>query len=393
VLLVPVALGLSVGAASALAAFDLDVRGSGFGWRQPAGIIAGIAVAVGVVPGVLAIGDGSWSMKETPLAGVLDTRLVPTPDDGDGRVLLVGDPRLLPVPGHEVIDGVAYAVVDEGQLDVRDRWVTPEGPGDEWVRTVLRMMRDGETVRAGRLLGVLGIRYIVVPRVDDTNSTSSDPLPVPAGLIESFEDQLDLALTFSPPSVEIFENRGALPVVSSLTGPSAEATQLTETGALVRADLSAVSPVFGADVLGSAAADDLAPSELDAGVVHLATPFDDHWRVSVNGDELVPRAAFGLTTAFDASEPGTASLTYSTDGSRNVWLLALAGLWALVAVGASRARGPFGGRRPFAEDLTLLDLDQQEGGDIPLDDVLALDDPAGWISGVLEAHDEDEGRN
>ncbi len=142
-------------------------------------------------------------------------------------MLLIGDPRVLPVPGHEVTDGVAYAVIGRGALDVRDRWITPEGAGDDRVLSVLQLMKDGETVRAGRLLGILGIRDIVVPRVDNTYSTSAAPLPVPAGLIEAFEDQLDLALTFSPPSVEIFENRGALPVGALLTGPSADAIDAT----------------------------------------------------------------------------------------------------------------------------------------------------------------------
>ena len=387
VLLVPVALGVSVGAAAALAAFDLDVRGSGFGWRQPAGILAGMAVAVGVVPGILSIGDGSWSMEETPLAGVMENQLAPQPEEGDGRVLLIGDPRVLPVPGHEVTDGVAYAVIGRGALDVRDRWITPEGAGDDRVLSVLQLMKDGETVRAGRLLGILGIRDIVVPRVDNTYSTSAAPLPVPAGLIEAFEDQLDLALTFSPPSVEIFENRGALPVGALLTGPSADAIDATDNGALVRADLSSVTPAFIGAAEGEAETDDV-----DAGVVHLATPLDDHWRLTIGGAEREAREAFGLTTAFEAEAPGTAELAYETDGSRRTLLFALAGMWLLVTLAASRARGPFGRRRGAVDDTTLLDLDEDPGGDVPLDDVLALDDPGGWISEVLEASDDERGR-
>jgi len=383
VLLVPVALGLAVGAAAALAAFDLDVRGSGFGWRQPAGVLAGVAVAIGVVPGVLSIGDGSWSMEETPIAGVLADQMAPSAQEGDGRVLLIGDPLVLPVPSHEIDDGVAYAVVSEGALDVRDRWVTIEGPGDARVREVVAMMAAGETVRAGRLLGVLGITDVVVPRVDGTYSTNAEPLPVPAGLIESLEDQLDLALTFSPPSVEIFENRAALPVASVLSGEAARAVDLTTAGQLVRAELDEFAPGFVGVLDDRQASDDIS-----AGVVHLAVPFDEHWSLSVDGGESsAPRQAFGITTAFGAGSAGTARLAYETSGSRVAWLVAVGAIWVLVLIAASRTPTPFSRRHEAADDLTLLDLD--EGGSaLALDDVLALDDPGGWIGEVLDAGEE-----
>ena len=55
VLLAPVAVGVAISAAAVLAAFDLDVRGGRFGWRQPLGVLAMIAVVVGIVPGVAAM--------------------------------------------------------------------------------------------------------------------------------------------------------------------------------------------------------------------------------------------------------------------------------------------------------------------------------------------------
>ena len=59
VLLVPVAVGLGIAAGAALAAFDLDVRGGSFGWRQPLGLLASAAVVVGLVPGIAALGGTS----------------------------------------------------------------------------------------------------------------------------------------------------------------------------------------------------------------------------------------------------------------------------------------------------------------------------------------------
>ncbi len=68
VLLVPVALGTAISAAAALAAFDLDVRGASFGWKQPLGIIAGVAIVVGLVPGVAALADGAFERPDHPAA-------------------------------------------------------------------------------------------------------------------------------------------------------------------------------------------------------------------------------------------------------------------------------------------------------------------------------------
>jgi hypothetical protein len=128
VLLVPVAVGLAISAAAALAAFDLDVRGGSFGWRQPLGIAASGAIALGVLPGLLAAGPGDWNAPSTPLARLIEARLPDVPGDGlgDYHVLLVGDARLLPVPGTEYRDGVSFAVISDDPLDVASRWAAPE---------------------------------------------------------------------------------------------------------------------------------------------------------------------------------------------------------------------------------------------------------------------------
>ncbi|MEO1058087.1 MAG: glycosyltransferase, partial [Actinomycetota bacterium] len=108
VLLSPVAAGLAIAAGAALAAFDLDVRGGSFGWRQPLGLLASVAVVVGVIPGVYALGDGAWDAPSTPLSSVLEARLPPADEDGSYNTLVVGDARLLPVPGTEYRDGISW---------------------------------------------------------------------------------------------------------------------------------------------------------------------------------------------------------------------------------------------------------------------------------------------
>ncbi len=68
-LAVPVAMGLALGAAAITGGFGTDVLGRGFGWRQPFALVANVAIIIGLVPAVLAIGDGSWDTPRTPMPG------------------------------------------------------------------------------------------------------------------------------------------------------------------------------------------------------------------------------------------------------------------------------------------------------------------------------------
>jgi len=353
VLLVPVALGVAVASGAALAAFDLDVRGGSFGWRQPLGILASIAVIVGVVPGIGAIRDGAWETPATPLARLLDASFPDAVEvGGDYNTLFVGDSRLLPVPSTEYRDGLSWAIVDDGALDTRDRWFPPTNDAADLVETALDQIATSSTLRAGRLLAPLGIRYVVIPEFDGVVSTAADPLPLPAGLIVSLEDQLDLVALRPPlPTIDVFENRAWLATYSSLTGATAEASRTAGADVLVRADLSNAEPVFvGADQFGTA--EDMVAE----GVVHVAVPFDTRWSLDVDGASMEPRRAFGATTGFDVPA-GNATLRYDTSPTRALWIALQVVLWAVVIFGAGRVRVPLSRRTATAiADETLIDL-------------------------------------
>lgn len=353
VLLVPVALGTAIAAAAALAAFDLDVRGASFGWQQPLGILAGLAIIVGLVPGVVALADGSFDAPSTPLARLIDASLPDADASGDYNVLFVGDSRVLPVPSTEYRDGVSWAIIDDGALDAKDRWMPPSNAAADLITSALDEVSAASTLRAGRLLAPLGIRYVIVPEFDGVVSTVNDPLPLPIGLVSSLEDQLDLvAIEPRLPTLEVFENRAWLPKSSLLEGPAAEASTSAGPEVLVRSDLTAATPVFtGADQFGAAVED------LEPGVVHLGVPYDDNWALTVDGSGVDARRAFGETTAFDVDRAGVGELRYDSPATRLLLVLLQVALWivALVVVSRLRVRVP---RRvdPIVINETLIDL-------------------------------------
>lgn len=373
VLLAPVAAGAAISAAAALAAFDLDVRGGSFGWRQPLGILSSIAVVVGVAPGVGALAQGAFQTPTTTLAQLLDASLPAPEAAGDYNVLLVGDARILPVPSTEYRDGVSWAIIDDGPLDARDRWMPPADSAADLVTTALDQMASSSTLRAGRLLAPLAIRYIIVPEFDGVVSTVKDPLPAPEGLAAALGAQLDIvSLRPGLPTLDVYENRAWIPKVAILDGEAAEASTESGLEILVRSDLSAASPAFiGADQFGTTTDD------VDASVVHVAVPFDDAWRLVVDGTAIEARVAFGETTAFDVATPGVGELGYETSSIRRLLVILQTVLWGVALLAAGRVSVPFGRR-------TTLVLDDDTVIDLTAEPVPGLFDPGLDSSGSIE---------
>jgi hypothetical protein len=72
------------------------------------------------------------------------------------------------------------------------------------------------------------------------------------------------------------------------------------------------------------------PTPIEVGTVHLAAPFNDHLVLRVDNSEVIPRVAFGGTTAFDSPVAGTASLDFRTPWNHVVLLMVQLMMWVLV---------------------------------------------------------------
>ena len=104
----------------------------------------------------------------------------------------------------------------------------------------------------------------------------------------------------------------------------------------MQTDLSDATPVFpGVPISARDATSDVA-----AGTVHLAVPFDENWRLDVGGQPVAATEGFGVLTAYDAPAAGTAELQYSSPSSRTWALLAQALAWLAVLLLASRIQIP-----------------------------------------------------
>ncbi len=331
-LLAPVALGLALAAACVAASLEVDVRGGSFGWRQPLAVLATVAVAVGVLPGVAALGDGRLHAPSSTLADLMG-QFPERPAEGDYHILWVGDQRVLPVAPQPYRNGIGWAVSSGRRLTVADAFATSERDGDDDVAAALDAIATGSTTRAGRLLAPFAVRYVVVPLVDGGVSSPADPLPPPDGLIDALGDQLDLAPVYSPPNFVVYENRAWVPVRSVLTATAAEVSRTAGAASLAQADLSGGAPIMvGADATDAASAD------VPAGTVHLAVPFDRGWVLSSGGVEATGRPAFGATLAFDVAAAGTATLEYRTSSGVRATTLVQLLAWVMVIAASSGAR-------------------------------------------------------
>lgn len=335
-MLVPVAIGLAIGAAIIVMSFGIDVRGANFGWRQPLAVISLATLSVALLP-VLAAGvDGRWGQPTTTLAGQIEELLGDTAS-GDFRVLVVGDTRLVPAGQHAYGDGLGYSLIQNSQSTMLDQFTPISDDSDQFVKPLIDAIAQRSTDRVGRLMAPFGIRYIVVPVLDRVQSTSASPLPVASGLTQSLGVQLDLRSVYSPTSMVIFENMQWIPVTAMLSLTAEQGTNAGGVTALVDNDVSGSRAALAGTTSWRSVTE-----EIPAGQLHIGTPFDSHWRLENATQSVVGMASFGSVMTFESSA-GSGRLVYDNPMTRYLWVLLQIILWVIVLLALFQPR--FLGRR------------------------------------------------
>ena len=333
------AVGLAIGAMAAVEAFDVDVVGARFGWRQPLTVLALIGVLVPVFPLAVNAADGRWNQPTSSLDTLLK-QLAKDPEEGDYRTLYLGHPDLLPaaprtIPMSDSSDSssdalrLGYAVTDDGIATLFTQWAPADTSTVAALETALGHLVRGDTPRVGRLLAPLGVRYVVVPRIDNSRSRRAAPLPEPEGLIDALRLQLDLRRQYAAADILIYENVSWAPTVAQQSPAGAEASTTADIEELVLSDLGGATPAKTGFIAGRATQ----RLTVGGGVVSLAVPPSERWSLSLDGLRVPSRPAFGSITAFDVPETvaagTTATLRFSRPFLHVVLVIAQFVAWAL----------------------------------------------------------------
>jgi hypothetical protein len=347
VVLAPAALAVAVCIGIGIAAFENDLSGREFGWRQVVSGAALVFVAVGLLPVLGAAVGGRWDLPsqgvEQPLA------FLAQPSTGVTRVLWLGDPRALPTGGWSVESGLAYALTPE-ELPTSAQVFAPAGPGPaSQVAKAVRLAVAGGTVHLGRLLAPAGVRYVVVVDALAPSlvgiSPSSVSAPPPAGLNEDLLQQDDLQVVPGVLGVQVYENGADMPVTATRAG----ALPAQASGYPSATDVAGWQSVLGALSDGSTATGVVPSGTLYAGYAPAGA-----FTLKVDGHTVARQPAFGWAAQYAVTTKGQAALSLSQFPLVPLVVLLELAAWVVLAVALigrpRRHREPLAAAAPLAAE-------------------------------------------
>jgi len=327
-------IGLGIGA------LEQDLRDVGFGWRQIAAGASVLTLVVATLPFLASFGSGRFDLATTSVAESLGA-LAPS-SAGGYRVLWLGDPSVLPIAGWTVAPGLEAATSTNGLPGGDTLFAPPDSGTSDVIMSALQSVLAGHTVRLGQLLAPAGISSIVVMNssAPEIAGVQHVPLhPVPEVLLDALDDQSDLALELTTPSVEVFSNSLFHGIVAATTPGS---TTLTP----VFSSTSNTGPLTA----GSTVVAGLAPAGAFA--------------LDVNG-HVVPRTTFDTWTPYYnvPSTPGrlTGTIVLRQFPLNGLIALFTLGMWAVVWLGFGwihRLEWLFTGRRRRVAPLDPPESDE-----------------------------------
>ena len=341
-LLAPAACGLAMATAMGMVAFEVDLRGFRFGWRQLVSMLSAGAVAVGAVPVVIAAIDGRWDAPRDGVGSVLRFLDSEQETEGPFRTLWLGDASVLPLQGWELDNGGSWALTDRGLPNVVDRWTGSPRGADGLVTDALELATNGEMARLGRALAPMGVRYIVV--VESDRPIVGPQAPAPTSMLEALEEQLDLAELGVDAGLRVFRNVAWFPTRAVL----ADGAEAADADARFPATLPEIE---AAPALGEVDAVDRFTGELRArDEVWHSVESSSAWSLTAGGSARDRSEGFGFGNLYAAGEGGSATLEYSTPLYRSALSGMQAAAWVLVVRALWRASRRAGARREDRRD-------------------------------------------
>ena len=328
VLLVPAGVGLAVAVGLGVAAFQRDLPGYRFGWRQGAAVIAAAAAAVGMLPVLAGSLNGRWDMVPSGY-GQATSWMASHRAQGDFRVLWLADPRVLPGDGWELSRGLAFSLSENGLPDTTALWAGSSPGKATAIGSGVQLARRHATVRLGRLLAPYAVRYVVVV---DTLAPSIPGLqtpvahPPPPDLLPALSAQMDLRQVISQGGFDVFVDDAAVPeraVRTVATAPSSAASVVAGHAP----GLSGWKPALPAP-----AGTTRVSGRVPAGTVLAAVaPARDWHLVGPGGRVQVATTAFGYAAAFRVARPGVVTVAFGGSWAHGLEVGLETAAWVAVA--------------------------------------------------------------
>ncbi len=278
-LLVPAAVGLALAVGLGAASLLTDVGRRGFGWRQVSAVLATVALLIPTLAFTADTLGGRWRMPTESWADSLSW-MESRASAGDFRVLWLGDPVLLPLDPQRS-GGVGYGLTSNGVGDARVLIPIPERGGQRLLRDAVGTLRNHASNRIGARLGVLGIRFILVPESPGPGETPF--IAAPDEIASTLADQLDLLRLETAEGLSLYEVLPWQPVRSLIT---------TKDGEKIAAPL-------------------LTKEDNKRGVVHFATPKDSMINATSNGEALKSENDSNWDNSWVLSKTGPVSISNS----------------------------------------------------------------------------------
>ncbi len=349
VLLVPAGVGIALAIGLGVAAFQLDLPGYRFGWRQVAAVTAAVAAVVGMLPVLVGSLGGRWDLVPSGYAQAT-TWMSANKAQGDFRVLWLGDPRVLPGNGWELTPGLAYTVSEDGLPDITGDWPGASPGRAGRIGNGIRLARAHATVRLGQLLAPYAVRYVVVVNTLAPSIPGlQNPLtyPAPGDLLGALSAQIDLRQIISQGGFDVFIDPSALPLRASRVSPGAPSSPASSvTGVDPR--LTGWRPAL----LGSSGSTSVT-GRVGAGTVLTGVAPAADWHLTEHHGVVVhSKKAFGYAATFPVARPGTVTVAFVGSWAHGVEITVETAAW-LVAAAALAGRGwwldwwwgPLGGGR------------------------------------------------
>jgi hypothetical protein len=336
VLIAAAGAGLALATALGMAAFEVDLPGYRFGWRQAVSSAAALAVLVGILPLASGIADGRWKMPggdlDRPMGLVLDQA-----DQPPGRVLWVGDPELVPAGGFRYDDRLTVATT-EGLPTLEGRWGAPEAVSADLPGDALRLAVERRTSRLGALLAPMGVQFVVVPNRNAPSAYSGVSRPPPEVLLSALAEQLDLAPIESDVSLTVYGNtayRGmvTIPPDGTSLGDRFTDAATDDVADFVAADLDRADRTTW-------------EGRTDArGPLLLAERASPGWRLEAGSGDSEGSTAYGWAQRFTVADTGDTHLSHRSSSWYTLLLGAQILLWLAAIVWVRRTSPRRGVRR------------------------------------------------